>query len=265
MKLCLGEICLKTYRSKVGNGYVGGFIFSFLFILALFIYTIYAGDWIPILFTASLVACYVLFVMPMLAYNRILVEEDGVRIRVGWYVNRLIPYQSIYAFQKVDEEANDSYALANGRVALYMMKNEEEPDVVTISPKDQEGFLQAFAQASGLEETPPTPEYQEIFDLYNENTSDAQRFEARKRVLTSLSKGYSGEKLKAENPEEFVERQKLLMEQWQAKQELKKKGEVAAMEKKKKWANRLYGKRIRRKQKLEEANRRKPGEEWLDE
>lgn len=105
-----------------------------------------------------------------------IVEEDRLRIKVGWFANRFFPYSSIFGFQRVLAEAKNSYGLSTRkRIAIYMKGTGGGYDVVTITPKNDEGFIEAFAKQTGIDITPPDPTFREIQDEYNAKTSEAQR------------------------------------------------------------------------------------------
>lgn len=196
-----------TFKTDVDGGYKAGFL-CFLLFTAIFVYFTVTSFSVTLLILAIIFSLmFFVLLIPMYFSMKYIVEEDGLRIKVGWFANRFFPYSSIFGFQRVLAEAKNSYGLSTRkRIAIYMKGTGGGYDVVTITPKNDEGFIEAFAKQTGIDITPPDPTFREIQDEYNAKTSEAQRRAARRRLKEALSKGYDKDVLEAETPETLKER-----------------------------------------------------------
>jgi hypothetical protein len=196
-----------TFKTDVDGGYKAGFL-CFLLFTGIFIYFTVTSFSVPLLVLAIIFSLMlILLLVPMYFSMRYILEEDGLRIKVGWFANRFFPYSTIFGFQRVLAEAKNSYGLSTRkRIAIYLKGTGGGYDVVTITPKNEDGFVEAFTKQTGIEITPPDPTFREIQDEYNAKTSEAQRRAARRRLKEALSKGYDKDLLEAETPETLKER-----------------------------------------------------------
>ena len=208
-----------TFKTKIDSNYAGVFVLFTLIVGGLIASCFASFSVKAFIFTAILSAFYFILVIPMYINTNYTIEDDKLIIRYG-YKTRNIPYPDIFAFQRVDQGVDLFYGLSGRRIAIFMHSEQgKKSDVIAVSPKDEEGFIRALTEKSGITITPPLPHYQDVFDMYRENTTEAQRFEARKRVVMALSKGYDGDKLNAESPQEFMDRQLRMRKEWAEKKE----------------------------------------------
>ncbi len=195
-----------TFRTRVDSGYVGA-LFIFTIVTGLFVYMTIANFSFKVLIIClAFLAVEFLLMLPMYFKTHFILEEDGLRIQVGWFRSRKINYCRIFGYQLTTQEAKANYGLSERRIVLYFNDEQGKNDVITISPKDQKGFIDAFTEKTGLCIKPPDPTFREIQDEYDKKTSPEQRREARKKFLGVLIKGYDKEHIKPESPESLDEK-----------------------------------------------------------
>ena len=110
-----------TFKTDVDGGYKAGFL-CFLLFTAIFVYFTVTSFSVTLLILAIIFSLmFFVLLIPMYFSMKYIVEEDGLRIKVGWFANRFFPYSSIFGFQRVLAEAKNSYGLSTRkRIAIYM-------------------------------------------------------------------------------------------------------------------------------------------------
>jgi len=205
-----------SFRTEIDGGYTVGFGFFLLFDAGFIAATVIAFS-IPSLIISILFCAMTLFVLvPMYAGTKYIVEEDGLRVRMGWIKNTLYAYDRFFGYQQVKAVAQNHYGLSHTHVLALYTKEYNGYAVMSISPKDMHGFIKAFGEKTGLEITPPDPTFREIQDEYNKKTSEAQRKAARDRLKGVLFKGYGSDMTEAETPESLEELGELNVEEYEA-------------------------------------------------
>jgi hypothetical protein len=199
------------FKTRIGGGYVFMFLVFTLFTLLSLYLCIINFSFRYLILGIAFTAAEVLLVIPMYFGTRYEVNEDGLRIRVGWFVNRNVPYCNIFAYRQTDQEPRSAYGLSEHHIAIYFKNDRNKDDVLSVSPKDAKGFIEALEEKTGVAITPPDRTFREVQDEYNKNTTPERRKAARQRMWHALSKGYDPVNLKPESPESLQE--KLMKEQ----------------------------------------------------
>jgi len=195
-----------TFKTKADGGYIS-MLFVFTLFTGLFIYLcIVSFNIRNLIICVVFLATELFFILPMYFKTRFTMQEDGLAIQVGWFVNRKVSYTSVFAYQQTEQEAKIAYGLSSQRIAIYIINEKGKNDVFTVSPKDRQGFMEALFEKTGIAVTPPEPTFREIQDEYNKKTSPEQRKTARRQLWSVISKGYDKDHIKPESPESFKEK-----------------------------------------------------------
>jgi hypothetical protein len=147
----------------------------------------------------------VFFLIPMCFFTRYTLGEQALTIHVGWFAKRTIEYESIFAFQKSAMDANVSYGFSEKKLALFFINDRQGNDVITITPRDEDGFIRRFSALTGLVLTPPDPSYKDLQKEYDAKTSPERRRIARKKLWNVVSKGFDPERIEPVSPETIEE------------------------------------------------------------
>ena len=194
-----------TFRSKIDLNYyfMLGVLAAFA---ALFIYlTIFVYSLKLLLLAIITNALLFVLILPMYFSTKYRLGEDGLHIYMAWYFNKLIPYADIFAFQST-YNAEMTFSLSDDRIAIYTMdKATEKTEVLTISPKDKQGFLAELARITGLQETVDMPT--EKAPKFMEPKTKEERTKAAVRFYYMIKDPDRYQKIKAETPESFTEKQ----------------------------------------------------------
>jgi hypothetical protein len=169
-----------------------------------------------LILTVIFLAFLILYFIPNYIRMEYTLGEYAISIRVGLFVKRDIEYRQIYAFQQSLDQAKASYGLSEKHIAIYFCNDMGGNDVITVSPKDQQGFLTELANRTGIQSIKPNIEYRDKQAEYTKGATQEQRKRARKRLLSMVINGYQQKTVLPESPESLHETQTEDTEQSQA-------------------------------------------------